>query len=110
MRKYLPYLPLFIFLLAAGAWVFNYDKSLARTTDVAKNSAEIELMQQEYRQRFKQIKQDGTAAEKRNRAMFLDKRIWTIKQRYQYGTMDQTTQETLRDLQLELQQLRREGF
>ena len=99
MKKYLIYLPLAVFLLGAGGWVYNHDMSLARASDIIKVREELRLMNQRY-----------TDDAKKRQALYLDKRIWTIKQRYLNTPMDQTTRELLRDLEFELQQLRREGF
>ena len=96
-------------LIGLGAlWggVTAYTSKFASASSVTVMRQEMQLMQKEYRQRFDSI----DVKDKQNRAMFLDKRIWTIKQRYQYSTMDQTTKEMVRDLELELQQLRREGY
>ena len=99
MKKYLIYLPLAVFLIGTGSWAYNHDMSLARASDVLKVREELRLMNQRY-----------SDDAKKRQALYLDKRIWTIQQRYLNTPMDQTTKETLRDLQLELQQLRREGY
>jgi len=99
MKKYLIYLPLITVVFGVLVWGYNHDMSLARASDILKVREEIRLMNQRY-----------ANDAKKSKATYLDKRIWTIKQRYQYATMDQTTKETLRDLELELQQLRREGY
>lgn len=99
MKKWLLYIPFVTFLIGVAGWAYQHDMSLARASDVLKVREEIRLMNQRY--------MDDS---KKSKALYLDKRIWTIKQRYQYIPMDQTTKEMVRDLELELEQLRREGY
>jgi len=99
MKKYLIYIPLVTLIFGLFVWGYNHDMSLARASDVLKVREEIRLMNQRY-----------ANDEKKSRAMYLDKRIWTIKQRFLKYPMDQTTKETVKDLEIELQQLRREGY
>ena len=99
MKKYLIYLPLTLALLAAGTWIYNHDMSLARASDILKVREEIRLMNERY-----------ANDAKKSRALYLDKRIWTIQQRFLKYPIDQITKEMLKDLEIELQQLRREGY
>jgi len=97
-------------LAAIGGLIINDRNSFARAASVKKINEEILLMRQQYTVQFTQIQQQGIDNQKRAKARDLDDRIWTINQRFFNQPMDQTTKETLRDLNMELQELRRQGY
>ena len=97
-------------LAAIGGLIVAERSKFARAGDVLKVRTEIQLMQQEYRTRFTQMSNESIANQKRAEARDLDKRIWTIEQRYLNTTMDQTTQEMLHDMRMRQSELRRQGY
>ena len=97
-------------LATIGGLIIADRNNFARAASVKKINEEILLMREQYTVQFAQIQQQGIDNHKRATARDLDDRIWTIEQRFFNQPMDQTTKETLRDLRLELEQLRREGY
>lgn len=97
-------------LAGIAGFIIADRNNFAKAGDVLKVRTEIQLMQKEYQTRFNQITKDHRDAQNRAEAYELDKRIWTIKSRYEGKSMDQSTREMLHDLEMKLAELRRQGY
>ena len=108
--KLLKYWPLVLGALAFIAWGYNHDISLARASSVVKLRTELNLMYKEFKNEQTRRDIQFEVQAKTLRAEKVQEQMWVLEERFEGKRMTKTAREHYRELQIELQKLRNEGY